>query len=93
MNKKVTAILCYFSLLLWIVAYVVGDREGAKHHLNQGLVLNLLSIIGGVVAKIVPGVGLVLGIIILVFAIMGIVAAVKDEDKKLPIIGDIQILK
>ena len=93
MGKKLTAVLAYFSLLLWVIAYVVGDKEGAKHHLNQALVLNLASIIAGIVSNIIPIVGLVSGIIILVFAIMGIVAAVKGEDKKLPIIGDIQILK
>jgi uncharacterized membrane protein len=76
-----------------VIAYVVGDKQGAKHHLNQGLILNLASIVAGFVSKIIPLVGLVLAIIILVLAIMGIVAAAKGEDKKLPIIGDIQILK
>ena len=93
MGKKLTAVLGYFSLLLWVIAYVVGDKQGAKHHLNQALILNLASIVAVFVSKIIPLVGSVLGIIILVLAIMGIVAAAKGEDKKLPIIGDIQILK
>jgi hypothetical protein len=57
MNKKVTGILCYFSLLLWVIAYVVGDKQGAKHHLNQGLILNLASIVAGFVSNIIPLVG------------------------------------
>ena len=49
MNKKVTGILCYISILLWVVAYVAGDKEGAKFHLNQGLILNIAGLICGFV--------------------------------------------
>ena len=96
MNKKVTSIFAYLGLIFWLIAFLAGDKEGAKFHLNQGLVLFIGSAISGVVS-VIPVVGTVIGcilsIVILVFAIMGIVSACKDEEKPLPLIGGIQLLK
>ena len=83
MSKKVTSILAYISLLFWLIAFLAGDKEGAKFHLNQGLVLGIAGLICG----------WILSIVVLVFAIMGIVSAAKDEEKPLPLIGGIKILK
>ena len=95
MNKKVTSIFAYLGLIFWLIGFMAGDKEGAKFHLNQGLVLILGNVIAGVVAVIpVVGafVGCILSVVILVFAIMGIVSACKDEEKPLPLIGGIQLL-
>ena len=96
MNKKVTGILAYFSLVLWIVAYCAGDKEGAKFHLNQALVLTIANIIITIISRItVVGaiIGAILAIVWLVFWIMGLISAIKEEEKPLPLIGGIQILK
>lgn len=96
MNKKVTGILAYFGIIFWLIAFLAGDKEGAKMHLNQGLVLFIISMIFGVVG-IIPIVGTIIScvgsIAVLVFMIMGIVSACKDDDKPLPLIGKIQLLK
>lgn len=96
MNKKVTSILAYLGIVLWLVAFVAGDKEGAKFHLNQGLVLALAYMVCGFVAFI-PVVGIFVSciayVVVFVFAIMGIISACKDEEKELPLIGKIQILK
>ena len=95
MNKKVTSIFAYLGIIFWLIGYLAGDKEGAKFHLNQGLVLAIVNIIVSIlgyipVVNIVAG---ILGIVVFIFAIMGIVYACKDEDKELPLIGKIQILK
>jgi len=96
MSKKVTSIFAYIGLIFWLIAFLAGDKEGAKMHLNQGLVLILASVIFGVVG-VIPVVGTIISCIgsiaILVFCIMGIVSACKDDDKPLPLIGGIQLLK
>lgn len=95
MDKKATGIVAYISIIGWLIAYLAGDKEGAKFHLNQGLVLNIASLIIGVLARI-PIVGIVAGIIsivLFVFMIMGIIYAAKEEDKELPLIGAIKLLK
>lgn len=103
MTKKATGIVSYITLIGWLIAYFAGDREGAKFHLNQSLMLAILelivSIVFGVLTKI-PLLGIVfalvqgiLGIVLLVFWIMGLIHAINEEEKPLPIIGGIQLLK
>lgn len=92
MNAKVTGIIGYIGWIGWIIAFLAGDKEGAKFHLNQALVLNIASLISGVLAFI-PVIGWLLSVAVFVFWIMGIVAAIKEEEKELPIIGGIKILK
>lgn len=95
MNKKVTSIFAYIGLIFWLIAFLAGDKEGAKFHLNQGLVLAIAYVILGVVA-VIPVVNIIAciaDVVLFVFSIMGIVSACKDEEKPLPLIGKIQILK
>lgn len=96
MDAKITSILSYFGLVLWLVAYLAGDKEGAKFWLNQSLVLTIASIACSVVA-VIPFIGWIVGglasIAIFVFWIMGLIAAINQEEKPLPIIGNIVILK
>ena len=41
MDKKVTGIVAYLSWIGLIIAFCAGDKEGAKFHLNQALVIFL----------------------------------------------------
>ena len=45
MDKKTTDIVAYITILGWLAAYVAGEKEESKFHLNQGLVINLAFII------------------------------------------------
>ena len=103
MNKKVTGIVGYITWIGLIVAFCAGDKEGAKLHLNQSLVLWLAEIVVGLIATVggyIPVVGLIISLVagicqlvLFVFWIMGLINAIKEEEKPLPIIGGIQILK
>lgn len=96
MSKKATGILAYIGPILWLIAFLAGDKEGAKVHLNQGLVLVLAELVIGVIGCI-PIAGAIIACIgyiaIIVFDIMGIVYAATDKDDELPLIGKIKILK
>lgn len=96
MDKKVTGIIAYLTIIGWIIAYVAGDKEGAKFHLNQALVLAIVSIVGNLIGFI-PLLGTivswVVSVFVLVCVILGIVYAAKEEEKQLPLIGSIKILK
>ncbi len=43
MNKKATSIVSYCTIIGWLVAFLAGDKENAKFHLNQGLVLGIFG--------------------------------------------------
>ena len=62
MDKKVTSIVAYLSWIGLLIAFVAGDREGAKFHLNQSLVIWLAGIVLGVV-MIVPVLGWLVGLV------------------------------
>ncbi|MDE7045797.1 MAG: hypothetical protein K2O97_12440 [Acetatifactor sp.] len=103
MDKKVTGIVGYITWIGLVVALLAGDKEGAKFHLNQSLVLWVAELVLVVIARVagfIPVVGLivslivgVLQIVLFVFWIMGLIHAIKEEETPLPIIGGIQILK
>lgn len=96
MSRKATGVFAYLGPIFWLIAFLAGDKEGAKIHLNQGLVLVLAEVILGAV-RYIPVVGGIISwvgvIAVLVFDIMGIVYAATDKDQELPVIGQIKILK
>ncbi|MDE6915047.1 MAG: DUF4870 domain-containing protein [Lachnospiraceae bacterium] len=103
MDAKVTGIVSYISWVGWLVAFLAGDKEGAKFHLNQALVLmiamTVLPIVSAVVGFI-PIVGFIVRLVaglcclvLFVFWIIGLVGAITGEEKSVPIIGNIQLLK
>lgn len=96
MTKKATSIVAYITVIGWLIAWLAGDREGAKVHLNNGLILALATLVD-IGVRFFPLIGGLLDYIlraaILVFTIIGIVYAAQDQDKELPLIGQIRILQ
>lgn len=86
-NPKLTSILAYIGIVFWLVAYMAGDKEGAKFHLNQALVIHIFAFL-----TVIPVVGIFIGIAAFVFWLLGFISAIKQEEKKVPLIGDIQLL-
>lgn len=95
MTKKTTDIVAYITPIGWLVAFFAGTREESKFYLNQTLVIWLCNIILGILAYI-PIVGIVAGILSLVmfvFWLLGLIGACQGNEKELPLIGSIKILK
>ena len=88
MDKKMTGIVAYITWVGLIIAFCAGDKEGAKFHLNQALVICLFSLL-----SVIPCVGWIWGVFMLVCWIMGLIAAINEEEKEVPLIGKIRILK
>lgn len=88
MDARTTGIVAYITWIGLVIALVAGDKEGAKFHLNQALVIFLFSLL-----SIIPCVGWIWGIFMLVCWVMGLIAAVNEEEKEVPVIGGIRILK
>lgn len=108
-QNKVMGILAYLSWLVLVPLLAAKESPFARYHTNQGLALAIVEIawwilsailtaIAGVsyslgLIAIVGVISWILGIIFLVFSIIGIVNAAKGEMKPLPLIGGIKILK
>ena len=100
MDTKTTSWVSYLTVIGWIIAYVSGDKEGAKFHLNQSLVIwigYIILAVAGTILALIPILGLlvlvVAHIFLLVMWIMGLVSAINQEENELPIIGQIKLLK
>jgi len=95
-KNKGMAALAY--LLFFIPLVAAKDSKFAKFHANQGLNLLLLSVAIDIVGTIIPIIGWFIilplgGIFCFVLFIMGIVNAFNGEEKKLPLIGNIELIK
>ena len=97
MSKKATDIVAYITIIGWLIAYFAGNKEESKFHLNQALVLDVAEIVLSLLARIFGGVlgwiFSIIDIVLFILWIIGLVHAVKGEDKAVPILGGIQILK
>lgn len=96
MDKKATGIVAYLTFIGLIIAFVAGDTKGAKFHLNQALVILIAQVITGaisfipIIGKIISG---ICGLFLFVCWIIGLVAAIQDQEKEIPLLGSIKILK
>ncbi|MBR6473772.1 MAG: hypothetical protein IKS99_08645 [Firmicutes bacterium] len=79
--------LAYITWIGFLIAYFAGDRQGAKFHLNQGLVVNLFGLLTAV-----PLIGKIWGIFIFVCMILGVINASQGVNKEVPLIGGIKLL-
>jgi len=91
-NAKLFSILSYVSVL-WLLGLLIAPEKTSpfvRNHVNNGI---LLSIVGAILACI-PFLGWVAEVVIIIFAVMGIIAAAKNQYYTLPLIGEkFKILK
>lgn len=87
MDSKTTGIVAYITWIGLVIALVAGDREGAKFHLNQALVIWLASL-----PTFIPCIGWIWGIFVFVCWVMGLIAAINGEEREVPLLGQIHLL-
>ena len=111
MDRKLTGVVAYLTWAGLLIAYLAGDREGAKFHLNQALVIWLAGTVFGIATGIlsalaaIPFLGwvfsvligglisLVGGIFFFVCWLMGLIYAIQEQEKEVPLLGKIRLLK
>ena len=106
-KNKFMAILAYFGILVLIPIFAAKDSKFARFHANQGLVLCIAAVLYSVAYSILSGlivaiswrlywlvsiVGL-LGLVFLVWFVLGIINAAGGRAKELPFIGHFRLLK
>ena len=96
MNKRVTDIIAYMTWVGLILAFVIGDREASKFHLNQSLVIWLAGTICGFVG-VIPVLGTIVsfvgGIFCFVCWFIGLIGAIQGNEKPVPFLGQFKLLK
>ena len=103
-NNKAYSILSYLGFLVLIPILLDRKSPYVKFHANQGLILLVAELIAAVISTVlwfIPVAGLVLSLVIglplylatVVLMVIGIINAYGGKAKKLPIIGEFELLK
>ena len=96
-NSRLASILAYLTIIGWVIAYFIRDKEdaGVRQHLNQAIVAASGEIIGGILVAIpiIGIIGMIVQIAAWVLAIWGLIRAIKGNNDPLPYIGGISIVK
>ncbi len=85
-DAKVVAIISYITFLGWIIAIIIHNKNRSDlgaYHLRQSLGLMLSMVI----FAMIPVVGWLLNIILFVFWIIGLLYAIQEEQKPVPLVG------
>lgn len=95
--RNVPAIIAYLTWIGWLIALIIRDKDDSFSalHLNQALVLNIISILVGIISRLplIGGIAAsVLSLASLVLWVLGIVRAFTWDDRPLPLIGDIHLM-
>lgn len=96
-SRNLFAAASYVTWVGFLIALVAADRSDRfiAHHMNQALVLNIASIVGGVL-RVIPLIGSMasnlVSLAVFVFCIMGIARALRGSTEPLPIVGDIHLI-
>ncbi len=95
--KETNKWICVLAYLIFFIPLIAdSENQTYKFHANQGLLIFLLGILVAVLGWI-PVVGwiiaLVAPIVLLVFTVIGIINAYNEQEKELPLIGSIKIIK
>lgn len=90
---KTIAIVSYLTIIGTIIAFIMNKNNPSSlgsFHLRQSIgilvvsillsILNFVPVVGAIIAQIAS-------ILILIALILGIIAAVKEEEKPLPFVG------
>lgn len=105
-QNKTMAGLAYILFFLPLIA--CQDSQYGKFHANQGLLLLILSVVGGIALSVVSGILIALtwrlfwltsflygafGLFIIFWVITGLINGFNGKARRLPIIGEFQIIK
>lgn len=96
MDKKTTSWISYISWVGWLIGFFSGDKEGAKFHLNQSLIVNIMFS-AATVTSWIPVIRWFIAwpgyVFTTVCFVIGLIAAIKQEENEIPLVGKLKILK
>lgn len=101
MDGKSIAIISYLTIIGWIIAYVMHNNNKSQlgaFHLRQSLFLMLTGFATAIAQSMllfIPFLGWIISILLyfvllslFVLWIIGLIAAINGEEKKVPVLGD-----
>lgn len=97
--KETNKWICALAYIIFFVPLLVdNENDEYKFHANQGLNLLLLFVAISIIGSFVPVIGWFIilplgGIVSFVLCIMGVINAINEKCKELPVIGKYRLIK
>ena len=90
---KTMAIISYITIVGTLIAFISNNNKKnsfTSFHIRQMIGLNVLYFVNQwIIYKFIGStVGWAFGVVVFVLWIIGVIGAVKSEEKKVPVIGD-----
>ena len=104
-EKKIICTLCYlWGILFFIPLILYREDTKTRKHANEGLVLLILTFLGGIIFRLLGLLGGVMATITTIFSfiyfiallllgIIGIIWVWREKDEPLPLIGQIHLIR
>ncbi|MEO8235476.1 MAG: DUF4870 domain-containing protein [Flavobacterium sp.] len=101
MDKKTISIISYITIIGWVIAFIMYGNNPeksslAKFHLKQSFGLAILGVLNAILQNIilsfVPSLYIlftIVGLGIFILWIIGIVNAVNEQEKPVPLVGSL----
>ncbi len=86
-ETTIMAALSYLSILVFIPFLTQKHNPFVMFHVKQGLLVFAITLLAWVVGSFLWGLSSIINLCAIIFAIIGIIHALKKEEKALPIIG------
>lgn len=93
-EEKKIAIISHITIIGTVAALIMNSNKKnsfANFHIRQMIGLGLLGLLNQYVIKSYIGVneGMIVAIVLFIFRIIGFLGALKGEEKKIPLLGDL----
>ena len=97
-HSKLYAVISYITWIGFIVAFIGRDPDDplVRRHLNQALIINLVGTVSrlfGRIGGLLGSIGSLLDIACLILFLMGIFRAFNMDERPLPLIGEIELIR
>ena len=102
-HNRLMSFFAYLPLLVLVPLFAANDSDFARFHANQGLLLAILELFCWIGLGCLVGIPLlgwlfralrwVLGVVCLIFTVLGLLHAVTGKARPLPVIGRFRLLR
>ena len=91
--ERMISAAAYLWVLFFLPLVLIPRSAFGRFHANQALLNLLWGVVFGVLARILPGLAWLFGLILAVYPIWGIVNAMLGREKPFPVIGKYTLIR
>ena len=97
-HSRLYSVLSYITWIGFLIALFARDKDDTlvRRHLNQALILNVISTLATAVSRlggIFTSLGSIVDLAVFILAVMGIIRAFRMNEEPLPLVGSYTLIE